>query len=255
LGLVLYLHFSRRVDDESVRASMLLSAPEQAVEVSVTARDQLTTGQSKPRKGFSADDPLRVPLLQRNQVSNDGGVTRPRRRRVEQSTIGKFVEWWFSKPAMAPRPKIPGAIPEKSEPKTYLANERTFLAWLHMALTIGSIAAAMIGVSASSGSTKTAASDQVGLIALILLPVALFITGYALLVYHWRTEAIAQKTDLYYDDRRGPFALTIIITAALSSIFLLSLADLLRSVHRTSPPSEPASTWLQQTMVYRLLGP
>jgi len=59
------------------------------------------------------------------------------------------MDWWFSKPAIAPRPKIPGVLHEKIEPKTHFANERTFLAWLHMALTMGSIAAAMLGFSTS----------------------------------------------------------------------------------------------------------
>lgn len=48
---------------------------------------------------------------------------------------------------MANRPKIPGVVQKKIEPKTYFANERTFLSWLHMALTMGSISAAMVGFS------------------------------------------------------------------------------------------------------------
>ncbi len=35
--------------------------------------------------------------------------------------------------------------PMRIEPKTFFANERTFLSWLHMAVTIGSIAAALLG--------------------------------------------------------------------------------------------------------------
>ncbi len=34
------------------------------------------------------------------------------------------------------------------EPKTFFANERTFLAWLHMAVTLGSISAALLGFAA-----------------------------------------------------------------------------------------------------------
>ena len=48
---------------------------------------------------------------------------------------------------MASRPKIPGVVHQRIEPKTYFANERTFLSWLHMALTMGSISAAMVGFS------------------------------------------------------------------------------------------------------------
>jgi hypothetical protein len=43
------------------------------------------------------------------------------------------------------------SLPMKLEPKTFFANERTFLAWLHMAITLGSIAAALLGFSAGRG--------------------------------------------------------------------------------------------------------
>ncbi len=40
------------------------------------------------------------------------------------------------------------------EPKTFFANERTFLSWLHMAVTIGSIAAALLGFVGVADSSK-----------------------------------------------------------------------------------------------------
>lgn len=56
----------------------------------------------------------------------------------------------------APRPCVTRHTPsslQKMEPKTYFANERTLLAWLHMAVTIGSIAAALLGYSGATQST------------------------------------------------------------------------------------------------------
>lgn len=38
--------------------------------------------------------------------------------------------------------------PMRLEPKTFFANERTFLSWLHMAVTLGSISAALLGFAA-----------------------------------------------------------------------------------------------------------
>ena len=40
------------------------------------------------------------------------------------------------------------------EPKTFFANERTFLTWLHMAVTIGTIAAALLGFSGTAQRTE-----------------------------------------------------------------------------------------------------
>ena len=41
------------------------------------------------------------------------------------------------------------------EPKTFFANERTFLSWLHMAITVGSIAAALLGFAGTATRTKS----------------------------------------------------------------------------------------------------
>jgi hypothetical protein len=42
-----------------------------------------------------------------------------------------------------PREK-PRKVPVKVEPKVFFANERTFLAWLHMAVTLASISMAIV---------------------------------------------------------------------------------------------------------------
>jgi uncharacterized membrane protein YidH (DUF202 family) len=41
------------------------------------------------------------------------------------------------------------------EPKTYFANERTFLAWLHTAVLIGTIGAGLVSVHMGGGGTET----------------------------------------------------------------------------------------------------
>jgi len=64
-----------------------------------------------------------------------------------------LLTWWFSKPEVHPIPRIPGVVETRIEPKTYFANERTFLSWLHMALTMGSISAAMLGFSSTKSSS------------------------------------------------------------------------------------------------------
>ena len=48
-------------------------------------------------------------------------------------------------------PKKTHTTPQRIEPKTFLANERTFLAWLHMGITIASIAAALLGFASGEG--------------------------------------------------------------------------------------------------------
>ena len=70
--------------------------------------------------------------------------------------VSSLLDWWFSsrertmaalrrERAAHPPQTMARTTPMRIEPKTFLANERTFLSWLHMAVTIGSIAAALLG--------------------------------------------------------------------------------------------------------------
>ena len=177
-------------------------------------------------------------MLDPNQVRGFGaGPARPQGRKAkEMNPIMRFL-------GLAPSTAMRLSTPMKIEPKTFFANERTFLAWLHMAVTLGSISAALLGFAsdpaAGSGSLAT---NMVSLISLILLPVAIFMVGYALYVFTWRADNIAKKKAVNVDDRNGPLLLCGLVVAALSAIFLLSTADfyeLLASMddNSTSPPS------------------
>ena len=69
------------------------------------------------------------------------------------------------------------------EPKTFFANERTFLTWLHMAVTIGTIAAALLGFS---GSAQRAEKPKYGVCSLLLCCCPSFCSAalYVLLLLH-----------------------------------------------------------------------
>lgn len=56
------------------------------------------------------------------------------------------AQWWnpFA------RPPVSTSIPMNLEPKTFLASERTFLSWLHMAITLASISAALLAFASTS---------------------------------------------------------------------------------------------------------
>ncbi len=79
------------------------------------------------------------------------------------------------------------------EPKTFFANERTFLSWLHMAVTLGSISAALLGFAGTEGASHGLGAHLVEIISLILLPVAMAMCGYAIFVFVWRGQMIAKK--------------------------------------------------------------
>ena len=169
--------------------------------------------------------------------------------------VGALLDWWFSsrertmaalrreRAAINPTQTMARTTPMRIEPKTFLANERTFLSWLHMAVTIGSIAAALLGFAGSPsahGSGGSSAAVLVEVIALILLPVAVLMCAYALVVFVWRSKAIAKKQVGYIDDRFGPLALSWVVVAALSAILIVSMVDFAKSLSPDAPPSPPA---------------
>jgi uncharacterized membrane protein YidH (DUF202 family) len=132
---------------------------------------------------------------------------------------------------------VAGVVPMRLEPKTFLANERTFLSWLHMSVTIGSIAAALLsfagtapsgagggGSGGASGDTPLSA-HLVEVIALILLPLAIAMCAYAVFIFVWRGQMIARKRPGHFDDRLGPLGLCCCVVLALSAIFVVSLID------------------------------
>lgn len=227
------------VDRESVRASMLNSAPDKSANMAPTARD-IFANAVKPRRG--TEDGHQELLT---GSPREDGRDQPRRKLYKTP---KFIEWWFKKPPMGKRPNIPGRVEHKIEPKTFFANERTFLSWLHMALTMGSIATAMIGIS--SDETQNSST----LIALILLPAALLMCSYSVVVYYWRSSAILHHKELYYDDRRGPLALTCVIVTSLTIILILGVLELieeLKTQHKAAP--DAASHWLPSTLIGKAL--
>lgn len=65
-----------------------------------------------------------------------------------------FFDWYFNSRKPKEPPVMARTTPMRIEPKTFFANERTFLSWLHMAVTIGSIAAALLGFVGVADSSK-----------------------------------------------------------------------------------------------------
>jgi Domain of unknown function (DUF202) len=95
------------------------------------------------------------PFMNVNESLLAWGPGFDRRRAAPKKT---FLDWYFNGRASRAKPQaaLARTTPMRIEPKTFFANERTFLSWLHMAITIGSIAAALLGFSGAiqGGSTS-----------------------------------------------------------------------------------------------------
>eukprot|EP00887_Chlorella_sp_A99_P007155 scaffold2.g7155.t1 len=201
------------VDDESIRASIVSSAPEPK-QVAPSAKDAVAISiGSKPRRRQS------------------GGAEEPRHPLLGDAPTLQLMPSRMGAPV---RKGIEVGLPQRLEPKTFLASERTFLSWLHMAVTIGSISAALLAFAANSKVTqdpvRKLSNYLVEAIALILLPLAISIVGYSLIVFVWRNSQIALRAASYIDDRRGPLLLSGLVAAAMSAIFCIGLADMIVSL-------------------------
>jgi len=109
---------------------------------------------------------FRRPTLGHRDAEEGGGGRRPG---AAFKTLARLLGWEVDPERLPLR-----ASPMRIEPKTFFANERTFLSWLHMAVTLGSVAAALLGFAGATpdeAAAGQAPSHMVELIALILLPV------------------------------------------------------------------------------------
>ncbi|KAH7618884.1 putative Vacuolar transporter chaperone 1 [Nannochloris sp. 'desiccata'] len=128
--------------------------------------------------------------------------------------------------------QIPRKIPLRIEPKTYLANERTFLSWLSMAVTLGSVGTAIAGFAVededSPGQHKGGISQStVQLMTLTMLPISICMIAYALFTFYWRSEFIRKKQIGFFDDKIGPVTVALVVEVALLIIMFSAIRDVL----------------------------
>ncbi|KAH8070232.1 hypothetical protein JL720_11789 [Aureococcus anophagefferens] len=84
----------------------------------------------------------------------------------------------------------PRLQPVKVDPKVFFANERTFLAWIHMALLLGGMAIGIIGFAR----------------------------------YYVRARAIRRREPGPYEDKNGPVALAVVLAVAAAGNVLIHLS-------------------------------
>lgn len=92
----------------------------------------------------------------------------------------------------------------RAAPCPVAANERTFLAWLGMATTLGTISTAIAGFAVADGEGKHQGGISPGTVELItvtLLPVSILMIAYALFTFYWRSEFIRRKQVGFFDDK------------------------------------------------------
>lgn len=115
---------------------------------------------------------------------------------------------------------------QKIEPKIFLANERTYLHWLHHGVILSTIASGILAFSDEAG-------ERWGEVyALILLVVSLGFCVYALHVFLWRTAQIRSRIPARWDDPWGPMMLGAILALILACNFATKLYEIAKMSHK-----------------------
>eukprot|EP00210_Caulerpa_lentillifera_P001787 g1717.t1 len=121
------------VDDESIRQSMVASvqreAPEQSMESS--RGSELTHPLLQNESGINL-------MTQQRQI-----IIKERKRAPHGGPADSFVARWFPFKGLQ-RLKQKSTV-MRLEPKVFFANERTFMSWMEMAVTLGSISSILLG--------------------------------------------------------------------------------------------------------------
>ncbi|KAJ1480084.1 hypothetical protein T484DRAFT_1811921, partial [Baffinella frigidus] len=116
---------------------------------------------------------------------------------------------------------LPRKVPIRVEPKTMFANERTFLAWLHMSVTLGSISSALTVFSEDD--TKKGAGTQIMSLGLTLVA-ALFV-AHASHSFYTRRAAIRRREDAGNDQILMPIGVAVCLVVSLVFVFIANLSE------------------------------
>lgn len=99
-------------------------------------------------------------------------------------------------------------MPTKVEPKTFFANERTFMGWVSMAVSIQTMALLLVNFGQR-------------IPGMILFPFCFLFMVYALYTYFWRMSNIQKRNSVAYHDKCGPPILVGVLLAAVIASYIV----------------------------------
>lgn len=117
----------------------------------------------------------------------------------------------------------PRKAPIKVEPKVFFANERTFLAWMHLSVTLAGASIAILAFAEDQNPFSQ-------LYGVLLLPVAIAFIIYSMYQYARRAYMIRNRHPGPYEDTVGPSFLGIMLMVSIVSQFALKLYSLASTV-------------------------
>jgi uncharacterized membrane protein YidH (DUF202 family) len=164
------------------------------------------------------------------QVTNGGGITSSGRSGGPSGSGGGSlfgtVARWFGRSPDPPQGGGPyGGVgtllklrkaPVKIEPKVFFANERTFLAWMHLSVILAGASIAILAFAEDQNPYSQ-------LYGVIMLPVAIAFIVYSMYQYARRASMIRHRHPGPYEDTTGPAVLGVMLMLSILAQFALKL--------------------------------
>jgi len=113
----------------------------------------------------------------------------------------------------------PRKAPIKIDPKVFFANERTFLAWLHISVLLAGVSIAILALAEDQNIFSI-------IYGILLLPVAIAFIVYSMVQYMRRSAMIRRRDPGPYEDIVGPTILTIMLMGSIIIQFSIKLYHL-----------------------------
>lgn len=98
--------------------------------------------------------------------------------------------------------------PLKVEAKVWLANQRTFVKWQHIAVLLATLS---LGLYNAAGVDNTIARA----LSLVYTAFAVFAGAWGLGIYMWRSKLITERSGKDFDNKIGPFVVSVGLAIAL----------------------------------------
>ncbi|KAI5298058.1 Phosphate metabolism transcription protein [Ascosphaera atra] len=138
---------------------------------------------------------------------------------------------------LPPGVQVPGtwikdAGPLRVEAKVWLANQRTFIKWQHIAVLLASLSVGLYNAAMTR-------NDQLAtVLALVYVSFAVFAGAWGYSVYLWRSNLIRKRSGKDFDNVAGPMIVCLGLAIALLMNFWLKYSEYQRA-RENKPGSDP----------------
>lgn len=138
-------------------------------------------------------------------ATGSAGVDEADDKKTAAARFGGMFAFFSRKKEPQAALRVAPKRPARVEPKSYFANERTFIQWISAALLLVTISVILLGIDSELGETSNyARKSGIGVCA-----GAVMIVFYSTFVYFRRLHLLASGSSYGYIDHMGPFILAV----------------------------------------------